>query len=332
MIRIFKNLEEYNTFTNNGQDLVSGDLYWVEDNKSAFFLTNNIDGNVKKYDMLDEIPEGYIVPSGNIAITENGEGIDVKNYATASVDVPIPEGYIVPSGNKEITANGTNIDVKNYATATVNVPSTGGNEDLVNLIERDITTLNIPEGTTKIGESVFCNCQALTSITIPDTVTEIGQQAFIYCKALTEATIGNGVTSIGTTAFYYCEKLTSISIPDATTSIGGSAFSNCFALRDVTIGNGVTIIDDSAFSYCEKLKSITIKATTPPTLGNEAFYRTGLSYIYVPAESVDAYKTATNWKAYADRIQAIREVATGPDDFQHGGGVGEGDTDVPIIE
>ena len=199
-------------------------------------------------------------------------------------------------------------DFKTYAQAITNLPSGGGNEDLIDLIEKDITSLTIPDGTTKIGKQVFSNCKALTSITIPDTVTEIGNEAFIYCQALTEATIGNGVTSIGGSAFYYCNKLTSITIPDATTSIGNSAFSNCFALRDVTIGNGVTIIDGGVFKYCENLKSITIKATTPPTLGYEAFYRAGISYIYVPAESVDAYKTATNWSAYADRIQAIPTV------------------------
>ena len=199
-------------------------------------------------------------------------------------------------------------DFKTYAQAITDLPSGGGNEDLVNLIERDITTLNIPDGTTKIGDNAFYKYSSLTNVTIPDSVTEIGQDAFYYCQALTEATIGNGVTSIGNYAFYYCNKLTSLTIPDATTKIGNSAFSNCQALTDVTIGNGVTIIDGSAFSYCGKITSITILATTPPTLGYEALYGTGLGYIYVPAESVDAYKTATNWSSYASHIKPIPTV------------------------
>jgi len=40
-------------------------------------------------------------------------------------------------------------------------------------------------------------------------------------------------------------------------------------------------------------------------LGNNAFYATNNCPIYVPAASVNAYKTATNWKSYASRIQAI---------------------------
>ena len=250
MIRIFKNLEEYNTFTNNGKNMVSGDLYWVKENKRAFFLTNNIDGEVKSYDMFDEIPDGYIQPSGNIAITENGEGIDVTNYATASV----------------------------------NVPSTGGgNEDLINLIEGDVTSFDIPDGTIKIGDGVFAYT-SLNTVTIPDSVTSIGEYAFAY------------------------SFLRTVTIPDTVTSIGEYAFYNCTSISKVTIGSGVTEINSYAFKKCTFLDSITIKATTPPTLGSAAFHNTNNCPIYVPAESVDAYKTATNWSAYADRIQAIPTV------------------------
>ena len=44
-----------------------------------------------------------------------------------------------------------------------------------------VTNLVIPEGTTKIGNSAFCNCTSLTSITIPDSVTSIHYSAFSGC-------------------------------------------------------------------------------------------------------------------------------------------------------
>lgn len=37
---------------------------------------------------VNPIPSQYVVPSGNLAITENGKGIDVTDYATVSIDVP----------------------------------------------------------------------------------------------------------------------------------------------------------------------------------------------------------------------------------------------------
>lgn len=45
-----------------------------------------------------------------------------KYLSSVSVGA-IPSEYIIPSGNKSITANGTGIDVKNYATASVSVPN-----------------------------------------------------------------------------------------------------------------------------------------------------------------------------------------------------------------
>ena len=47
-----------------------------------------------------------------------------------------------------------------------------------------------------------------------------------------------------------------------------------------------------------------MKATTPPYLGADVFYNTNEELvIYVPMESLEAYKTSGNWSAYADKIQ-----------------------------
>ena len=181
----------------------------------------------------------------------------------------------------------------------------GGNEDLINLIERDFTTFNIPSGTTKIGSYAFNHCSKLASVTIPNSVTSIGQSAFEYCSALTSVEIPNSVTEISEYLFSICSKLASVTIPNSVTSIKYSAFSQCSGLTSVTIPNSVTSISQGAFEYCSALTSVTIQATTPPSLGSYAFEETNNCPIYVPAESVDAYKTATNWSSLADRIQAI---------------------------
>ena len=96
----------------------------------------------------------------------------------------------------------------------------GGNEDLIDLIERDITTLNIPSGTTKIGRYALSYCSGLTTVRIPNSVTSIDSYAFNWCTGLTSLTIGNSVISIGNYAFYYCSKLTSVIIPNSVTYMG----------------------------------------------------------------------------------------------------------------
>ena len=68
------------------------------------------------------------------------------------------------------------------------------------------------------------------------------------------------------------------------------------------------MIEENAFSNCTGLTSITIEATTPPSLPfGSGFRNTNNCPIYVPAESVDAYKSATYWSDYASRIQAIQQ-------------------------
>lgn len=92
-------------------------------------------------------------------------------------------------------------------------------------------------------------------------------------------------------------------IGDDITEIGNESF-NCTSLTSVTIGTGITSIGDTAFYDYGNLASITIEATTPPTLGNYSL--SGDFPIYVPAESVNAYKTEIVWLDYASRIEAIQ--------------------------
>lgn len=85
-----------------------------------------------------------ITPAGKLDITENGEGIDVAQYATADVAVPQPEG------NVELTENGTNIDIAEYATATVAVPQPTGTFSITENGTYDIT--NYASVSVSVGE------------------------------------------------------------------------------------------------------------------------------------------------------------------------------------
>ena len=100
--------------------------------------------------------------------------------------------------------------------------------------------------------------------------------------------------------------ISNIEIPSNIETIGDSAFFMCTKLTSVVIPSNVTKIDAQAFAYCE-LSSVTVEATTPPTAYETSFrYIESNLVIYVPSESVDAYKAAEGWSYYASKIQAIQ--------------------------
>ena len=163
------------------------------------------------------------------------------------------------------------------------------------------------DSVTHIGGYAFSYCTGLTgSLVIPDNITHIEQSAFIDCTNLTSITIPAFVVSIEAGAFGNCTGLTSIRIPDFVISIEELTFSGCSGLISVIIGSGVETIEMGAFSQCLNLASITLLATEPPQAGMFVFDSSNPpGTIYVPAESVDAYKNASGWSEYADIIQPI---------------------------
>ncbi len=156
----------------------------------------------------------------------------------------------------------------------------------------------------------------LIEYAISDSVTTIGSSAFSGCSSLTSVTIPDSVTTIGDWAFSSCTNLTSVTIPDSVTTIGSYAFNYCSSLTNVTIPNSVTTIGYATFAFCENLKTVYCKAINPPTTiedNNGYWYGFAMQdesgnicnidcTIYVPAESVEAYKSASGWSEYESDI------------------------------
>ena len=143
------------------------------------------------------------------------------------------------------------------------------------------------------------------------TVTSIGEYAFYDCSSLTSIEIPNSVTFIGDYAFYYCSSLTSIDFGENSqlTFIGESAFSSCSSLTSIEIPSGVTRIGSGALGYCDSLTSIYCYAENVPETGSSVNVFSGVPsdmVIYVPAQSVDAYKAVSPWNVFT--ILALDET------------------------
>lgn len=182
-----------------------------------------------------------------------------------------------------------------------------GNAAFKALVDRSITevTADMLQGITSISNYAFYKCPSLTSVTIPNVVTSIGKYFLSQCTSLVSAEIPDSVTSIGDDAFEDSYNLRNVKLSNNITVIKSGSFGGCNSLQRLTIPSKVTEIEEYCFSYVIG-EELTVEAISPPVLQDDGlFLYGGPSCIYVPAESVEAYKSANIWSEHASIIQAI---------------------------
>ena len=170
---------------------------------------------------------------------------------------------------------------------------------------RSLISVEIPKSVTNIGNYAFQNCVYLQSVVLPDGLTRLGGYSFNGCQRLESINLPNSITYIGS-AVFLSTKIKNLVLPLGVTQIENSAFFRMIFLETVDLHANVTSIGRSAFSACSNLTSFTCRAVTPPTIEYNTFENTNAEMnIYVPTESVDAYKAETYWRERAAYIQAI---------------------------
>lgn len=171
---------------------------------------------------------------------------------------------------------------------------------------KNLTDFVIPNTVTTIGSGAFTGCTSLTNLVIPDSVTRIDSYAFNSCSNVTNLTISNSLTTIDNAVFSGLSKLTTLTVPASITYIGASSFDRCTGLTSITFLSNRLSFGTSALANCTSLMSITCYATTPPTILYNSLNNVPANCnIYVPTQSVEAYKQAQYWSDRADYIQAI---------------------------
>lgn len=195
----------------------------------------------------------------------------------------------------------------------------GGSEDLTEeltaqttLVTNQTTKVNTVKNllnTVQVGDKGIEDglvTGALTGVYKNNRVNTIGGER-LRATAITGLECEN-VLSVGGEGCRECKSLKYIKLPKCT-SLGSYSFGLCNVLEKVELG-AATSIGQYSFYNSTALKELIISTETVCSLANAnaltgTAIASGTGYIYVPANLVSSYKSATNWSTYANQIRAI---------------------------
>lgn len=94
-----------------------------------------------------------------------------------------------------------------------------------------------------------------------------------------------------------------LDLPNSVLTVGSYCINGHYSMASITIPPNITSVGINFLSDCKNMQSITFTGINPPTAKSNLCSNTNNCPIYVPAESVNTYKT--KWSNLASRIQAI---------------------------
>lgn len=156
----------------------------------------------------------------------------------------------------------------------------GGLNGAKNLVE-----IRYPENWTLTGNSARdLSESALTSFEFPLAATSTVSSMFMNCAQLKRVRLSPGMAKFNHYTFNGCKVLEMTEWPETLTFVGHWCFSSPL------------------------IKKLRVLAKTPPTLySNEVFVYMSWPDLYVPDESLEAYKAAEKWKGHTDKIHPLSE-------------------------
>ena len=270
----------------------------------------NYDG-LKKV-TVNKIPDEYIIPSGEINISQNGT-YDVTDKAMANVN--IPEKRL---GTKTITKNGiykaVDDNLDGYSEVDVETSGVDINDYFVfkTAINKKIAAYikKIPLIDTSAYTEMngtFEDCSNLTTIPFMDTskVTSM-YHTFQNCFSLTEIPLLNTSKVYRMDSmFYNCQKLTTIPLLDTSRcTYMNNMFTGCSNLTTIPLLNtsSCTYMNDM-FYNCQKLTTIPLLDTSKVTSINYAFNYCRSLVDFGGLENLgQAYKITANANYYSYQL------------------------------
>lgn len=118
--------------------------------------------------------------------------------------------------------------------------------------------LIVPSNIEEIGHGAFYNSKALEKVTFEEGVKKIDDKAFMRSENLKQIKFTNTINTIGEAAFAYCTNIDNINIPSSIFNLSNDLFNNCLSLKNLTISNSIKYIGTGCFYLCNSLNKVTL--------------------------------------------------------------------------
>jgi len=180
---------------------------------------------------------------------------------------------------------------------------------------KNMTSITVPEGVTRIDGRAFYGCSGLVRIDLPESLRTVRSGAFDYCRSLAvvdlkhckefdgsslkncpslaEVKVGKDMPGFlvnggalyadsGRRLVFWPRMRDEIALRDGVETIGRSAFQGC-SIRRVVLPKSVRVVEAEAFSMCKELRRVELGEGVVE-VGNEAFeFCSNLQTVVIPA-------------------------------------------------
>lgn len=158
-----------------------------------------------------------------------------------------------------------------------------------------VVTINA-ESLKTIERQGLYGCSKLTTLNAPN-VTTLATGAIYYLSSVTELYFPN-LVNLGSQAISWMEVLTKLTLGDV--CIQPSSFERLM-LQVLDVKTSSSIYIPTTLSQALIIRDI----TAVPTMDNTVAELKDTLNVYVPDDLVDAFKAATNWSEFGDRIKPL---------------------------
>ena len=247
--------------------------------------------------------------SGGQKITITAE----KDNAEKSIELYAPSEVVGGEGAIEFTGS-----LNNFPNNVTGMRLTQGLSGVIKsqcfqfassapLLFRNVKTLSIEGEIETIESNAFYNWNWCNNLVMPDSLKYVHDSAFKEWNAATSVVFSENLETVGNFAFDSFLSMMQLDLSVTKLKVlTPYSFNRWVQARVVKLPSTLTLIYGNSLRELTRCEEIILYATTPPGLDSSAFTGLNTACIFkVPNASVDAYRAASGWSAFASRIQAI---------------------------